>query len=85
MTILTNDLESDLEDRLFWMPTADEIKNGSTADVYFEVCSGCPKVSGINPKMIMEVFTRKFPSLVARWVVCGIYEVERIDKGLLKW
>jgi len=78
----SKDLKSDLQDRLFWMPKEEEIKNGDTTDVYFQYARDALKFASINPKVTMEVFTRKNP-FGARWaVVCGIYEVAKLLQGL---
>ncbi len=75
-------LKSDLEDRLFWMPKEEEIKNGITTDIYFQYARDALKFAGINPLVTMEVFTRKNP-FAARWaVVLGIYEVAELLQGL---
>ena len=75
-------LKSDLEDRLFWIPTEQEIKDGVTTDVYFEYSRDALRFAEINPRVTMEVFTRKNP-FGAQWaVVCGIYEVAKLLQGL---
>lgn len=75
-------MESELEDRLFWLPTEREIRDAITTDVYFEYARDALKFAGINPRVTMEVFTRKNP-FGARWaVVCGIYEVAKLLQGL---
>src|ERR1035437_6449289 len=74
--------KSDLEDRLFWMPNEDEIKDAVTTDVYFEYARDALKFAGINPVVTMEVFTRKNP-YGSNWaVVSGIYEVAKLLQGL---
>ncbi|MCL4518586.1 MAG: nicotinate phosphoribosyltransferase [Thaumarchaeota archaeon] len=75
-------LKSDLSDRLFWIPKEEEIRNGTTTDVYFEYSRDALHYAGINPVVTMEVFTRKNP-FGAKWaVVCGIYEVAKLLQGL---
>ncbi len=77
-----HNLKSDLEDRLFWLPTEQEIKDAETTDVYFEYSRDALRFAGINPKVTMEVFTRKNP-FGARWAVaCGIYEVAKLLQGV---
>ena len=74
--------KSDLDDRLFWMPSEDEIKDAVTTDVYFEYARDALKFAGINPVVTMEVFTRKNP-FGSNWaVVSGIYEVAKLLQGL---
>lgn len=76
------DLKSDLKDRLFWLPTEQEIKDADTTDVYFEYSRDALRFAHINPRVTMEVFTRKNP-IGARWAVaCGIYEVAKLLQGL---
>ena len=41
--------KSDLEDRLFWMPNEDEIKDAVTTDVYFEYARDALKFAGSTP------------------------------------
>ena len=74
--------KSDLEDRLFWMPNEDEIKDAVTTDVYFEYARDALKFAGINPVVTMEVFTRKNPHGSNWAVVSGIYEVAKLLQGL---
>ena len=62
--------KSDLDDRLFWMPNEEEIKDAVTTDVYFEYARDALKFAGINPVVTMEVFTRKNP-WGARWAGGG--------------
>jgi nicotinate phosphoribosyltransferase len=74
--------KSDLDDRLFWMPSEEEIKDAVTTDVYFEYARDALKFAGINPVVTMEVFTRKIP-FASNWaVVSGIYEVAKLLQGL---
>jgi len=80
--MIESSLESDLEDRLFWMPKEQEIKDGVTTDIYFEYARDALRFAGINPKVTMEVFTRKNP-FGARWaIVCGIHEIAKLLQGL---
>ncbi len=74
--------KSDLDDRLFWMPNEEEIKDAVTTDVYFEYARDALKSADINPVVTMEVFTRKNP-FGSNWaVVSGIYEVAKLLQGL---
>jgi nicotinate phosphoribosyltransferase len=82
MANIGGNFKSDLDDRLFWMPREEEIKNGLATDVYFEYARDALKFSEINPKVTMEVFTRKNP-FQDRWaVICGIYEVAKLLQRL---
>ncbi|MHB8567454.1 MAG: nicotinate phosphoribosyltransferase [Nitrososphaerales archaeon] len=72
----------DLKDRLFWMPTEDEIKDAITTDVYFNYATKALSFAGINPLVTMEVYTRKTP-FESNWAIaCGIYEVAKLLEGL---
>ena len=78
-------LKSELQDRLFWIPSEEEIRAASTTDVYFEYARDALKLAKINPRVTMEVFTRKNP-FGDRWAVaCGIYEVAKLLQGLPVW
>ena len=80
--MIESDSRSDLDDRLFWMPKEQEIKDGVSTDIYFEYARDALRFAGINPKVTMEVFTRKNP-FGARWaVVCGVYEIAKLLQGL---
>jgi nicotinate phosphoribosyltransferase len=73
---------SDLTDRLFWMPYEKEIKEAVTTDVYFEYARDALKFAGINPVVTMEVFTRKNPFGSSWAVLSGVYEVAKLLQGL---
>jgi nicotinate phosphoribosyltransferase len=71
-----------LDDRLFWMPKEEEIKDAVTTDVYFEYARDALRFAKVNPVVTMEVFTRKNP-WGAKWaVVSGVYEVAKLLQGL---
>jgi nicotinate phosphoribosyltransferase len=71
-----------LEDRLFWVPTEREMKDATTTDVYFEYGIKALEFAKLNPRVTMEVYTRKTP-FESNWaVVCGIYEVAKLLEGL---
>jgi nicotinate phosphoribosyltransferase len=72
----------DLQDRLFWIPTEQEIKNASTTDIYFQYAIDALTYAKIDPIVTMEVYTRSNP-FDSKWaVVCGIYEVAKLLEGL---
>lgn len=72
----------DLDDRLFWVPTENEIKDATTTDVYFNYGTAALEYAGLNPIVTMEVYTRTNP-FDSNWaVVCGIYEVAKLLEGL---
>ncbi len=73
----------DLNDRLFWIPTEQEIKSAVTTDVYFHYADQALAYANINPKVTMEVYTRSNPFSDSSWAVaCGIYEVAKLLEGL---
>ena len=73
----------DLDDRLFWLPKEEEIKNAVTTDVYFEYAIEALKFARINPKVTMEIYTRKLPFQNSEWaIVSGIYEVAKLLEGI---
>ncbi|HYB04563.1 MAG TPA: nicotinate phosphoribosyltransferase [Nitrososphaerales archaeon] len=72
----------DLEDRLFWISRESEIKEALTTDVYFQYAVEALDYAGINPRVTMEVYTRKTPFLDNWAVVCGVYEVAKLLEGL---
>jgi nicotinate phosphoribosyltransferase len=77
-----NTSNRDLSDRLFWIPTQEEIKDAITTDVYFEYGDDALASAGINPIVTMEVYTRSNP-FSSNWaVLCGIYEVAKLLEGL---
>lgn len=74
--------QRDLNDRLFWIPKEEEIKDALTTDVYFEYAVEALNYAHINPRVTMEVYTRKTP-FPDKWaVVCGVYEVAKLLEGL---
>jgi nicotinate phosphoribosyltransferase len=74
----------DLDDRLFWIPTQEEIKNAITTDVYFQYADDALAYARINPVVTMEVYTRSNPFSSSSWaVLCGVYEVAKLLEGLL--
>jgi nicotinate phosphoribosyltransferase len=82
VSLTKNLVHRDLEDRAFWIPKEDEIKQAVTTDVYFEYAVKALQKGGINPKVTMEVYTRKNP-FDSNWaIVCGIYEVAKLLEGL---
>ncbi len=78
----TSRAATDLEDRLFWIPKESEIKDALTTDVYFQYAVEALEYAGINPRVTMEVYTRKTPFAENWAVVCGIYEVAKLLEGL---
>ena len=74
--------ERDLDDRLFWIPKEAEIKEALTTDVYFQYAVEALDFAKINPRVSMEIYTRKTPFSDNWAVVCGIYEVAKLLEGL---
>ena len=72
----------DLDDRLFWIPKEAEIKDAVTTDVYFQYAVDALNYARVNPRVTMEVYTRKTP-FSSNWaVICGIYEVAKLLEGV---
>ena len=72
----------DLKDRLFWVRTEREMKDATTTDGYFQYGIEAIELAKLNPKVDMEVYTRKTP-FESKWaVVCGIYEIAKLLEGL---
>ncbi|MGI0092343.1 MAG: nicotinate phosphoribosyltransferase [Nitrososphaerales archaeon] len=73
----------DLDDRLFWLAKEEEIKDATTTDVYFNYANEALSYAGLNPEVVMEVYTRRTPYASSNWAVaCGIYEVAKLLEGL---
>lgn len=64
------------------MPKEEEIKSAVTTDVYFQYAVEALGFAGINPRVTMEVYTRKTPFADNWVVVCGVYEVAKLLEGL---
>jgi nicotinate phosphoribosyltransferase len=72
----------DLHDRMFWISKEAEIKSGETTDVYFKFAAHALRRAGINPRVVMEVYTRSTPYSDNWGVASGIFEVAKLLEGL---
>ena len=74
--------QRDLADRTFWLAKEEEIKRGETTDIYFINAVKALQAKNLNPKVVMEVYTRKLPYSEPWAVVGGIYEAAKLLEGL---
>jgi len=72
----------DLDDRLFWLASEDEIKKGETTDEYFLHTKEVLRRNLVNSRVVMEVYARDVPYPQNWGVVTGIYEVAKLLEGL---
>ncbi|MEM1524984.1 MAG: nicotinate phosphoribosyltransferase [Nitrososphaerales archaeon] len=72
----------DLKDRLFWIAKEDEIKRANTTDIYFIHTVNALRKSGIDPRVVMEVYVRELPYPENWAIATGIYEVAKLLEGL---
>ncbi|MEM3387665.1 MAG: nicotinate phosphoribosyltransferase [Nitrososphaerales archaeon] len=72
----------DLADRTFWLAKEEEIKNAETTDIYFINAVKALQAKGLNPKVVMEVYSRSLPYTEQWAVVGGIYEAAKLLEGL---
>ena len=72
----------DLDDRLFWLASEDEIKKGETTDEYFLHTKEVLGRNYIDAKVVMEVYARDVPYPENWGVVTGVYEVAKLLEGL---
>ncbi|HMD78612.1 MAG TPA: nicotinate phosphoribosyltransferase [Nitrososphaerales archaeon] len=74
--------KSDLDDRLFWLPTEREIKNAETTDAYFLHTKEVLRKNHINSRVVIEVFARDVPYPDNWGVLSGVYEAAKLLEGL---
>jgi len=72
----------DLDDRLFWLASEDEIKKGETTDEYFLHTKEVLRKNLVNSRVVMEVYARDVPYPQNWGVVTGIYEVAKLLEGV---
>jgi nicotinate phosphoribosyltransferase len=75
-------MTSDLDDRLFWLATEDEIKNAETTDAYFVHTKEVLRKNHIDSRVVMEVFARDIPYQDNWGVLSGVYEAAKLLEGL---
>jgi len=74
--------KTDLDDRLFWLPTEREIKNAETTDVYFLHTKEVLRRNRINSRVVIEVFARDVPYPDNWGILSGVYDVAKLLEGL---
>jgi len=72
----------DLDDRLFWLASDDEIKKGRTTDEYFLHTKEVLRRNLVDAKVVMEVYARDVPYPQNWGLVTGIYEAAKLLEGL---
>jgi len=72
----------DLDDRLFWLASEDEIKKGKTTDEYFLHTKEVLRKNFVDSRVVMEVYARDVPYPQNWGVVTGVYEVAKLLEGL---
>ena len=72
----------DVDGRLFWIATEDEIKSGKTTDVYLRYANEVLRKKGIDPVVVMEVYARSLPEPWSWGILTGTYEVAKKLEGL---
>jgi nicotinate phosphoribosyltransferase len=72
----------DLDDRLFWLASEDEIKKGETTDEYFLHTKEVLRKNLVDSRVVMEVYARDVPYPQNWGVVTGVYEVAKLLEGL---
>ena len=66
----------------FMVPTEKEILDGESTDEYFIETMNSLEGAGINPRIIMEAYLKKFPDPNYKFgVVSGTYEVAKLLEG----
>ncbi|MGC8558716.1 MAG: nicotinate phosphoribosyltransferase [Nitrososphaeria archaeon] len=71
-----------MNERRFLIPNEEEIKSGLTTDYYFVNVERILDGEGINPKVVMEVYTRHLPYSDSWGIVSGIYESLKLLEGI---
>ena len=72
----------DLDDRMFWLASEDEIKKGKTTDEYFLHTKQVLRKNLADSRVVMEVYAREVPYPQNWGVVTGIYEAAKLLEGL---
>jgi nicotinate phosphoribosyltransferase len=74
--------KSDLDDRLFWLATEEEIKSAQTTDAYFLHTKQVLQKNHINTRVAMEVYARDVPYPDNWGILSGVYEAAKLLEGL---
>jgi nicotinate phosphoribosyltransferase len=72
----------DLDDRLFWLPTEDEVKSAKTTDAYFLHTKKVLQENRIDSRVVMEVYARDVPYHDNWGILSGVYEVAKLLEGI---
>ncbi|HYC11085.1 MAG TPA: nicotinate phosphoribosyltransferase [Nitrososphaerales archaeon] len=72
----------DLDDRIFWLATENEIRNAETTDSYFLYTKEVLRKNHIDSKVVMEVYARDLPYPEGWGVLSGVYEVAKLLEGV---
>jgi nicotinate phosphoribosyltransferase len=72
----------DLDDRLFWLASEGEIKQGRTTDEYFLHTKDVLRRNFADARVVMEVYARDVPYPQNWGVVTGLYEAAKLLEGL---
>ena len=72
----------DLGDRLFWLASENEIKEGKTTDEYFVHTQQVLRRNLVDSRVVMEVYAREVPYPQNWGVVTGVYEAAKLLEGL---
>lgn len=72
----------DLDDRMFWLASEDEIRRGKTTDEYFLHTKEVLRKNLVDTRVVMEVYARDVPYPQNWGVVTGIYEAAKLLEGL---
>ena len=73
---------TDLKDRIFWLPTEQEIRDAQTTDAYFLHTKKVLQRNRIDTRVVMEVYARDVP-YGGKWgILSGVYEAAKLLEGL---
>jgi nicotinate phosphoribosyltransferase len=73
---------TDLKDRIFWLPTEQEIRDAQTTDAYFLHTKRVLQRNRIDTRVVMEVYARDVPYSGNWGILSGVYEAAKLLEGL---
>jgi nicotinate phosphoribosyltransferase len=73
---------TDLKDRIFWLPTEQEIRQAQTTDAYFLHTKKVLQRNRIDTRVVMEVYARDVPYAGNWGILSGVYEAAKLLEGL---
>jgi nicotinate phosphoribosyltransferase len=73
---------TDLKDRIFWLPTEQEIRDAQTTDAYFLHTKKVLQRNRIDTRVVMEVYARDVPYSGNWGILSGVYEAAKLLEGL---